>query len=322
MLRMNQKQLPLSEAAITAATDPIVKSTKKLSDSTVHIYVTAVNQLINFFSLGGQDGGARDVTTIQASELFEFQEWLEEQPISVESANTYKRTIKTVFNKLRKRGYAVCNAADAFETRKSPRRIKAASLESYWKMLGSSGLRDSLMCAIAAEGGARLGGLISMKVSTTKLWQNEDGELCLATWVMEKGDKPRIVYGLNLSATLMSAWLQVRSGLLKTLKVKDHDAVFIATDTGLPLSRHTVPSVFKEMSQRARIPTTDPTNCHSFRHRFAIERAKAGMPMHMLKDLLGHADSGTTEKVYAVLQDVEIEHGFFAKINRPKYDPG
>lgn len=312
---MNNR-IRLADVAMFAATDPRTQRVK-ISPTTVHTYRTSVRQLVEFLDQ------ERDVTTITPGDLYDFGRWLDKRPLAAATSNTYKRTIRAIWGRLRKRGIEVCDTEEVFEFREENRGVKAVSISNYHKMLASSGLRDALMAALTVESGARRGGLVSMKLSRLRLWRDEKtGEMCLAAGVVEKGEKPRIVYGLNLSATLMSAWLEIRESVLKVMGVDDHDYIFISTETGQPLSIDSVQSVFNRLSQRARIPQTDPTSCHSGRHRFAIERVRAGTPLSIVAELMGHADMQTTAKIYAVLQEEELEEAFFAKATRPTYDPG
>ena len=191
------------------------------------------------------------------------------------------------------------------------RGVKAISELNYWKELVSSGLRDAAMTCLVTESGIRRGGLAGMKISSTEIWSQPDIGMCLATRVVEKGDKPRIAFGLDLSASLVKSWLDVRKSFMVAMKVPEHDFVWIATDTGQPLSYHSFGNVFDQLKERARIGKSEPTNCHSMRHRFAINKLMVGMPLSIVSKLLGHTDITTTDKVYTTMTDAEIKQVFF-----------
>jgi len=101
------------------------------------------------------------------------------------------------------------------------------------------------------------------------------------------------------------------------MKVPEHDHIWIASDSGKPLSYHSFQEVFDKLKERARIPASEPTNCHSMRHRFAINRLMAGMPLSIVSKLLGHSDMTTTDRVYTTMTDEEIKRSFFAEAHRP-----
>ena len=305
-------RIRLAEVAHLATTNPITQRRRKgLSASTCKKYTVAANRLIEAF------GPERDVTTITASELYDWQMSLNDKYDKATTTNSYRATARAIWKQLKKQGIQVCDVVDVFEFRPEERGVKAISELNYWKELASSGLRDAAMAALVTESGIRRGGLAGMRLSTTEFWISEIGEQCLATKVVEKGDKPRIAFGLDLSAKLVKTWLDVRKSYLIALRVAEHDHVWIATDSGKPLSYHSFQEVFDKLKERARIPANEPTNCHSMRHRFAISRLMAGMPLSIVSKLLGHSDMTTTDRVYTTMTDEEIKRSFFAEAHRP-----
>ncbi len=306
-------RIRITDLSTTAATNPNTgKRRRGLSASTAKKYTVACNRLAEHFS------PERDVTTISAGELWDWSEALNDKYTNTKTTNSYRSTIRAIWRELRKRGIQVCEVTDVFEMKPEERGVKAISEVNYWKELVSSGLRDAAMAALVTESGIRRGGLAGMKLSTTEIWSHaETGELCLATRVVEKGEKPRLAFGLDLSANLMRAWLDVRKHYMVALKVPEHDFVWIASDTAKPLSYHSFQEVFDQLKERARIPRAEPTNCHSMRHRFAINRLMAGMPLSIVSKLLGHSDMTTTDRVYTTMTDEEIKRSFFAEAYRP-----
>lgn len=307
-------RIRLADIAQAASTNPNTgKRRRGLSGATAKKYTVAQNRLIEFFG-----SGERDVTTITAGELYDWQESLNDKYDRATTTNSYRSTVRAMWKQLRKQGVQVCEVTDVFEFKPEERGVKAISEVNYWKELASSGLRDAAMAALVTESGMRRGGLAGMKLSTTEIWTHaETGELCLATRVVEKGDKPRIAFGLNLSASLVKAWLDVRKSYMVALKVPEHDFVWIASDTAKPLSYHSFQEVFDQLKERARVPRNEPANCHSMRHRFAINRLMAGMPLSIVSKLLGHSDMSTTDRVYTTMTDEEIKRSFFAEAYRP-----
>lgn len=312
---MNNR-IRLADVATLAETHPNTGRRRKgLSDHTVKKYRVVVNRMVEYF------GPERDVTTISPGELYDWQSSLNDKYPRATTGNSYRSTARAVLNALKKRGINVCDLDGVFEFRNEDKGVKAISELNYWRVVISSGLRDAAIAALVTESGMRLGGLAGMKISTTEIWEHPDtGELCLATRVVEKGDKPRIAFGLHLSASLMQAWLEARKNYLALLKIADHDHVWIATDSGQPLAYHSFNDIFNTLKERARIPKHEPTNCHSMRHRFAINRLMNGMPLSIVSKLLGHTDIATTDRVYTTMTDEEIKASFFAAAYRPEYN--
>jgi len=307
-------RIRIADVAIVATTSTKTgKPRPGLSKATIKKYHTIANRLAEHF------GPERDVTTITSGELYDWQQSLDEKYARGSTTNSYRSTARAMWNQLKKQGVNVCSTEDVFVFRPEHKGIKAISEINYWKELVSSGLRDAAIAALVTESGMRLGGLSGMRLSTTEIWENADsGELCLATKVIEKGDKPRIAFGLHLSASLVRAWLEVRKNYLTAIHVSEHDFMWIATDTGKPLAYTSFSDIFDTLKERARIPKHEPTNCHSMRHRFAISRLMAGMPLSIVSKLMGHADISTTDRVYTTMTDEEIKRSFFAQAYLPK----
>lgn len=306
-------RIRLDEIAELASTSPKTKRRRRgLSVATAKKYIVAQNRLIEYF------GADRDPTTITPGELWDWSESLTAKYANPITANSYRRDIKAIWNHLKRAGVEVCSTDDAFEMEKTTKRIKAVSDLNYWKMMAGGGLQDTAMAAVLAESGMRRDALRGMLVSKTEFWKTDDG-LALATVVQEKGGKWEIKFGLNLAASLLNAWLDVRERFLSAMKVADHDHVWIATDSGGPMSYHTIQAVFNRLKRRGHVPLVEPANPHSFRHHFAQKRAIAGMPLPLLQKVLGHASASTTE-IYLGLAEDQIRNAFFAKAFQPEYN--
>lgn len=306
-------RIRLAEIASSATTSPKTGRRRRgLSPSTVKKYIVAQNRLIEYF------GPDRDPTTITPGELWDWSESLSAKYDNPITANSYRSDVKAIWNHLRKAGIAVCSTDDAFEMERTTKRIKAVSDLNFWRIMAGGGLQDVAMAAMLAESGMRRDALRGMLVSKTKFWRTADGELAMATVVQEKGGKWEIKFGLNLAASLLNTWLDVRGKFLMALRAEPHDSVWVATDTGKPMSYDNIQNVFERLKKRGRVPVDEPANPHSFRHHFAQKRAIAGMPLPLLKELLGHANQSTTE-IYLGLAEDQIRDAFFAKVYQPEY---
>lgn len=307
-------RIRLDQIANLATISPKTQRRRKgLSEATAKKYIVAQNRLIEYF------GVERDPTTITPGELWDWSESLAEKYANPITANSYRRDIRAIWNHLRKAGVAVCSTDDAFVMEKTEKKIKAISDLNYWRIMAGGGLQDVTMAAILAESGMRKDALRGMMVSKTEFWRSQNDELCMATVVQEKGGKYEIKFGLNLSATLLHTWLDIREKFLAAMKVPDHDYVWVASNSGAPMSYHTIQSVFRRLKMRGHVPQHEPANPHSFRHHFAQKRAIAGMPLPILSRVLGHAEVSTTE-IYLNMREDQIKDAFFAKVYEPDYN--
>jgi site-specific recombinase XerD len=310
----NNTPITISTLAKAVIINPKTERPRRISRATQKNYHTAQKRLAEFF------GPDRDITSIEAGELWDWQESLNERYANPVTGNTYRRTVRSMWGHLKKAGHNVCSIDDVFEMRKESAKVKAVNDGNFWRLLASSGVQDAAMAALLADSGMRKGGLYDMRISRTEIWRDpQNDELGLATVVTEKGDKQHIKFGLHMSASLLNTWLNIRKHFLVTLGVAEHDFVWVATDSGGRMSYETIGDVFDRLKVRAKIPKHEPANPHSFRHHFAIKRLLSGMPYPLLSKLMGHANLSTTE-VYLTTDDEVHRAAFFDKLFRPDYN--
>jgi integrase len=72
-----------------------------------------------------------------------------------------------------------------------------------------------------------------------------------------------------------------------------HGLVFIST-TGTPLDPDNITHRFKAFAKAAQLP--DAIHFHSLRHSCATLLLAQGVPMYVVKDILGHGQISTTMK--------------------------
>ncbi|WP_436762998.1 tyrosine-type recombinase/integrase [Streptosporangium sp. V21-05] len=68
------------------------------------------------------------------------------------------------------------------------------------------------------------------------------------------------------------------------------------TDTGRPLDQPAIFRKLREIARKAKVPTWDQLSPHSLRHSIATYLLGQGMALHIVQDLLGHADPRTTRR--------------------------
>jgi integrase/recombinase XerC len=76
--------------------------------------------------------------------------------------------------------------------------------------------------------------------------------------------------------------------------------------TGEPMTTEGIRSLFRYRRMIKKIPRAKP---HQFRHAFASDLARAGMPLTTIQKLLGHSDPSTTEVyVRLFIEDIRVEY--------------
>ncbi|MFI9839185.1 tyrosine-type recombinase/integrase [Nonomuraea sp. NPDC051941] len=80
-----------------------------------------------------------------------------------------------------------------------------------------------------------------------------------------------------------------------TLRGGDEGPLF-RTDTGRPLDQPAIFRKIREIARKAGVPHWDAISPHSLRHAVATYLLSEGVELHVVQDLLGHADPRTTRR--------------------------
>lgn len=112
-----------------------------------------------------------------------------------------------------------------------------------------------------------------------------------------KGDKARVTNLDPGAARAIRAWLPVRSEFVPGIRL---DGPLFPTSTG----RRVIPSYVRDMLPRMgkRAGVARRVHAHGFRHSYAVELVKEGIPVPMIQRLLGHTNLATTTTYLASLQ--------------------
>jgi site-specific recombinase XerD len=289
----------LSELPRVASLDEF--GTRRVKLKTVEIYESAVNKLISFL-------GDVELEGLTGNDLLRFHEWLrDERTVSVATANTYRRTLRAIFN------YELVNRPELGRPlkrlREPPRRSKAMAEETLQKMLMFAGLRDVALVMFLAVSGARRETVCNLRKSEMLIEMGEDGRFRLVAEVLTKEDSTALVMGTHDAAIIMLAWLAIQPNGDAT------DFVF-TTAEGTPLAPSSINSIFRELKIKAGIPLKTPANPHALRHKFAHEKLEDGHDVPKVSGFLNHSSPLVTMTVYAVRSRNELIDAFFG--DRPK----
>jgi integrase/recombinase XerC len=180
---------------------------------------------------------------------------------------------------------------------------RAISAETLSRLLGATddtptGKRARAIFLLLASSGIRVGGLISLRPADVNLLH------CTAV-VTEKGAKTRHIYFTVEAAEAIRAWLDVRPASADTLFCSMHRG-----HVGSALTPSGVRIMIGKLARKAGIPKGERINPHSFRHYFALQAKKAGMPIAVLAGIIGHEDPAFTLRTYGALSQDEIAESY------------
>ncbi len=155
-----------------------------------------------------------------------------------------------------------------------------------------------MMFAVCYACGLRVSELVALQV------MHIHGEQMYLQVVQGKGFKDR---NIPLSDSLLQ--------LLRDYWRSFHPACYLFTgrNPNAPISITSVQKVFTKTKTLAAI--TKVGGIHSLRHAFASHQLAAGMPIHHLKELLGHTSLKTTERyLHWCPQTASVHYDLLAQV--------
>ena len=138
-------------------------------------------------------------------------------------------------------------------------------------------LKHYTMLSLCYGCGLRVSEVVAVQVSAL------DSRNLRLKVVQGKGKKDRMVpLPKSILDILHQYWRYYRSP----------DYLFYGPKVGKPLSDKTLQKIYHSAKDRAGVKK--PGGIHGLRHAFATHQLDAGMPIHQLKEILGHTDIRTT----------------------------
>lgn len=250
-----------------------------------------------------------DVTTVTRQQYADFHDWLlgRTGSSSVVTTNSYRRTCRAVWNRLRERGYELVDIEGITKMEPVPtpdgKAIKDGTLA---RLLGRANIRDFAMILFAAQSGCRKQSLPRLRRDTMRLWEGPDGRWRVAFKIpSEKGGRPRVLFARHEAALAIMLWLEIRE--------YDSDYVFNSMATGEPLTDGGVTHAMKSLRKRANLPENTRAHWHALRHRFAQNNLNR-YDAKIVSDWMGISVE-TLLMVYAQRSNDELEAIYFGDVD-------
>jgi site-specific recombinase XerD len=156
-----------------------------------------------------------------------------------------------------------------------------------------TGIRNKALVTVMYRTGLRISEALNL------MPRDVDAKAGSVTVMNGKGGKRRVV-GLDPEAyDALARWLDRR----ERLGINGRSRLF-CTLKGEPVSAPYVRMALGRMARRAGIDRR--VNPHAFRHSFAAEMAREGMPMNLIQQALGHSSLGTTSRYLAHINPTEV----------------
>lgn len=242
------------------------------------------------------------IKTITISDLYGFMVYCKEERQNGAASRARKTsTLRIFFKYLSVQTHQLeTNPAELLESPKVKQSLpKHLTLEDSLELLnsvdGANKERDFCILTLFLNCGLRLAELCALNLSSIS---SED-----TLTVIGKGNKERIVYLNSACVNAIKSYLALRPN--EGVKVNDKNALFISRNKKR-ISNKTVQHIVKTYLEKSGLGDMGYST-HKLRHTAATLMYQHGnVDIRVLKDILGHANLGTTQ-IYTHVSDTQIK---------------
>ena len=187
---------------------------------------------------------------------------------------------------------------------KVPRRlVTPLTREEVARFFGSFRTsRDLGIVSLMLFCGLRSREVLSLRLGDVNILQEQ-------VHVRGKGDKDRVIPLAPYVRSALSAYVETERPAV------DHDVLFVILkrpNRGRPMTTTALRELFRYHRKRSGIAAANP---HRFRHTFAVDMVRAGMPVPTLMRLMGHTNIEMTMR-YVNLSAEDVREEFEKAIRR------
>lgn len=184
--------------------------------------------------------------------------------------------------------------------------IETLSKEEVLRLIGaasaksSCGLRTRALLVVLYRAMIRLGEALALKE------KDLDFERGLMTVLHGKGDVRRVVSMDPLGWSILQAWIERR----RRIGLNGSHPVFCSVSEkdcskpGSPMDPAYVRRTLKRLAKKAGIAKR--VHPHGLRHTGTKELAEEGVPVHLIRDQLGHSSIATTDRYLRAVAPTEL----------------
>lgn len=272
-----------------------------VKETTTAAYKSAVNSLESYLVkvLGMRRPQVEDLTP---QLVLNWHEWLKKRrDISVRSANSYRRSLITIFRRL---GHD--NLVSQISQMSEPARKKKVAKSKYIdRILYYASVRDASMITLLRDSGIRRGAIPEIRHEDVLVWEGKEKDLRMMVTTHQKGDTVVVAFAGHECALLYNAWKSIQVLICET------EYVF-TTEDGNPLESGTINTILDKLKRSANLPSSAAVNPHAFRHRFAHKMLDE-YDAKIVSQWMGHSNVTTTLDIYGERDLEELKEAYFQK---------
>lgn len=273
-------------------------ATKKLdglSDKTLANYALHLRRFSNYFQKNVADITAMDIRMFLA-DLVKYKN------IKNSTLETEKSILKSFFVWLENEDYIVKSPTRKIKSTKVEKRVrKSLTAEELELMRDACNTnRQRALLEFTFSTGGRLSEITQINIQDIN-WNDR------SVSIIGKGNKERTIYFSPKAKIYLQKYFNDRQANQMT-----NDALFVSQKK--PFGRLGNRAVEKEIGHIAEQAGFDKVVFpHLLRHTFATLGHKAGMPLNVLQELMGHSNPGTTQ-IYATLDTETVKAEYRKRI--------
>lgn len=245
----------------------------KRSENTINAYVADIEQCLN-----GIDKPVDAVT------IFDLEDWkVGMSELSSASAARKISAVRCFFKYLADRDVIVKDPAKNLTGVKVKNKIKVVpdghEIRAMLEVAGNR--RNKAIIMTLATTGMRISELESITLEQYKSRVDD------AIVITGKGDKQRVIQFAPETIQMIDEYLVCR--------VDGCDRLF-TSNLGNPIGHQCTSDMLKRTAKRAGIENWNDISNHYMRAAFATIKSEAGVPVEVIKDMMGHSDITVTSK--------------------------
>lgn len=154
-------------------------------------------------------------------------------------------------------------------------------------------LRDRALVHVLYATAARISEVVSLNRSSV------DNGYAKFAMVVGKGNKPRALHLRENAGPAIRAYLSERRDA--------NPALFVAHSRNAQAARLSVTAAHNVVKKGVKaLGLHEALSAHDFRHFRATQLLRAGMPLEVVQEFLGHSDISTTRGIYAPVLGVQV----------------
>lgn len=287
----------MADLSFETALDLFTKAltTKGKSTNTIVAYKGDINQLISYFKTLSD---VTDVSLVKSTHIDAFKKSLIQNNYTSKSVSRKLNSIKNLFSFLKQEGIITADPSGDIKHPKYknelPRILEAVEYRSLRDACRND-LRATAIVELMLQAGLRIKEIENLKIDNVK-----DNDIFIETY---ESHDPRTVPLNNSAKTALTRYIDEERYDTKTKHV-------FVTKTGRKLLARNIRSLLKRYFDKADLKDI---KVNDLRNTFIVFQLKAGVPIDVVSQVVGHKRISTTEKYLELIADKEESRGIKLK---------